>query len=41
MGYPLFLAGAYLTYRVLSPVLQRKRDEKAAAAIEETPLDQE
>jgi hypothetical protein len=41
MGYPLFLAGAYFTYRVLAPVLQRKRDEKAAAAIEETPLDQE
>jgi hypothetical protein len=29
MGYPLFLAAAYFTYRVLSPVLQRKREERA------------
>ncbi len=31
MGYPLFLGAAYWTYRVLAPVLQHKRDEKAAA----------
>lgn len=31
MGYPLFLGAAYFTYRVLAPVLQRKRAERAAA----------
>ena len=30
MGYPLFLAAAYFTYRVLQPVFRRKREEKAA-----------
>ena len=37
MGYPLFLAAAYFTYRVLSPVLQAKREEKAARESEGTP----
>jgi hypothetical protein len=37
MGYPLFLAAAYLTYRVLKPVLERKRAERAAAV--EPPTD--
>lgn len=31
MGYPLFLGAAYWTYRVLAPVLQRKRAERAQA----------
>ena len=31
MGYPLFLAAAYFTYRVLQPVFQRKREERAIA----------
>ena len=31
MGYPLFLAAAYFTYRVLQPVFRRKREEKARA----------
>lgn len=35
MGYPLFLAAAYFTYRVLAPVLQRKREEKAAATLDD------
>ena len=30
MGYPLFLASAYFTYRVLAPVYRRKREEQAA-----------
>lgn len=30
MGYPLFLAAAYFTYRVLRPILARKRAERAA-----------
>ena len=29
MGYPLFLAAAYFTYRVLAPILARKRAERA------------
>jgi hypothetical protein len=36
MGYPLFLAAAYFTYRVLRPVFERKRAERAAQA-EENP----
>jgi hypothetical protein len=40
MGYPLFLGAAYFTYRVLAPVLQRKREERAAAAVE-PPVDTE
>jgi hypothetical protein len=36
MGYPLFLAAAYFTYRVLRPVFERKRAERAARA-EENP----
>lgn len=31
MGYPLFLGAAYWTYRVLSPVLTRKRAERLQA----------
>jgi hypothetical protein len=41
MGYPLFLAAAYLTYRVLAPVLQRKREEKTAKSAEDPERDQE
>lgn len=37
MGYPLFLGAAYWTYRVLSPVLDIKRAEKAAAAASAAP----
>ena len=43
MGYPLFLAAAYFTYRVLAPVLQRKREERAieqAQDTEDPPTDQ-
>ena len=40
MGYPLFLAAAYFTYRVLAPVLQAKREEKAAAASAAPPAEQ-
>ena len=29
MGYPLFLAAAYFTYRVLAPILAQKRAERA------------
>jgi hypothetical protein len=29
MGYPLFLAAAYFTYRVLAPILAQKREERA------------
>ena len=32
MGYPLFLGAAYFTYRLLSPILARKRAERAEAA---------
>ncbi len=38
MGYPLFLAAAYYTYRVLAPVLQAKREERATQA-DEPPVD--
>jgi Protein of unknown function (DUF3159) len=30
MGYPLFLAAAYFTYRVLRPVFQAKREQRLA-----------
>lgn len=33
MGWPLFLFGAYLTYRVLSPVLRAKREADEAAEL--------
>lgn len=33
MGYPLFLGAAYFTYRVLAPVLQSRREERAAQAM--------
>ena len=29
MGYPLFLAAAYFTYRLLAPILARKRAERS------------
>jgi hypothetical protein len=31
MGWPLFLAAAYLTYRVLAPVYQERRDAQEDA----------
>jgi hypothetical protein len=37
MGYPLFLGAAYFTYRVLAPVLQAKRDERAALRESDPP----
>lgn len=36
MGYPLFLGAAYWTYRVLSPVLTRKRAERQQALKRDT-----
>ncbi len=36
MGFPLFLGAAYWTYRVLAPVLERRRAEKAALKAAET-----
>lgn len=39
MGYPLFLGAAYYTYRVLAPVLQARREERAALSSGEPPED--
>lgn len=34
MGWPLFLAGAYVTYRVLGPVLKAKREAQQSSSPE-------
>jgi ABC-type Co2+ transport system permease subunit len=37
MGWPLFLAAAYFTYRLLAPILEAKRAAKALE-VPEQPL---